>query len=143
MKNIKGYYINRWILDNPYIIWRTAKGFFRALFNKYTLRSIEIFPSMQCNLKCHMCSVEKFKLKAGAELTLDDYSRIAHEGAVLGATSLTVLGGEPLLVDKLEDIISVFKKKKYYKTFNGNNCHCCRNYDKWCSYCIYWLVDKE
>jgi MoaA/NifB/PqqE/SkfB family radical SAM enzyme len=114
VKNIKGYYINKWILKNPYIILRTAKGFLRALFNKDTLRSIEIFPSMQCNLKCSMCSVEKFKKKSGIDLTIDDYSRIAREGALLGATSLTILGGEPLLVENLENIIRVFKKNKFY-----------------------------
>ena len=115
MSKAKGYSKNTWVVSNPRILWRILRGFIRAvLFRKNTLRAIEIYPTMECNLSCSMCSVEKFKKNRGVPLTLDEYKKIAEEGIRLGALSATILGGEPLLVTNLEDIISIFDKKQYY-----------------------------
>ena len=114
-RNIKGYLANTWVVSNPYILKRLLRGFIRALlFGKNTLRAIEIYPTMQCNLACPMCAVEKFKKVKGKPLGLEEYNKIAKDGVRLGAISLTILGGEPLLLDNLEEIISIFHEEHYY-----------------------------
>lgn len=115
MQNLKGYAINTWVLNNPHIFYRVCRGFIRALlFHKKTLKTIEIFPTMDCNLSCPMCSVEKYKLVKAKKLTVDDYARLASEGAKMGAIAVNILGGEPLLADTLKEIISIFKRNNYF-----------------------------
>lgn len=114
MFDIKKYLNNTWILVNPHIFYRVIKGFVRAiLFDRPTLKTIEIFPTMKCNINCSMCSVEKYKTVKGKELCLEDYENIARQGAELGAFSIAILGGEPLLYPKLNDLIRVFKKHHF------------------------------
>ena len=121
VKNYKGYLVNRWVIANKHVFRRILRGFFRAwLLRKHTLRSIELYPTMQCNLSCKMCSVEKFKKTRGRYLDLAEYENIARQGARLGAFSMTVLGGEPLLADNLEEIVSVFKKENYHTHIVSN-----------------------
>jgi len=113
-RNLRGYFTNKWVLVNPFLVWRTVKGFWRALFGRNTLRNIEIFPSMKCNLKCRMCSIEKFNDEPGEPLMQKDYERLANEAAALGCASVTILGGEPLLVQDLKEIIRIFHRRHYY-----------------------------
>lgn len=110
----KSYLANMWVLNNLTAFYRATKGFVRATLNKHTLRSIEIYPTMKCNMQCTMCSVEKYKEKAKKALGLEDYERIASECARLGCISVTLLGGEPMLSSMTEDIIGVFKRKKFF-----------------------------
>ncbi|MCF8176967.1 MAG: radical SAM protein [Sulfuritalea sp.] len=116
MIDLKKYLSNTWILKNPNIAFRVVKGFVRALvFDKPTLKTIEIFPTMNCNIECSMCSIEKYsKKKNGSDLTLDDYQSIAKQGADLGAFSVAILGGEPLMYKKLEDLIRIFKREHFF-----------------------------
>ncbi len=58
--------------------------------------------------------MEKYKSETGKELDLKDYERIADQGARLGAIAITILGGEPLLYEKLSDLISVFSARHYF-----------------------------
>lgn len=112
---LEGYAANTWFVVNPRLAGRLARGFARALLlRRNTLRAIEIYPTMECNLACPMCSVEKFKRRSGTRLNLEGYRRIARDGARLGALSLTVLGGEPLLAEDLEAIIRIFKARHFY-----------------------------
>lgn len=120
-KNIKGYLTNLWVLANPTILYRATRGFIRALlFGQNTLKTIEIFPTMQCNLTCSMCSVEKFKKADGVELEIADYERLADQGAKEGAIALTILGGEPLMAKYLFEIIRIFKKRKFFINMVSN-----------------------
>jgi MoaA/NifB/PqqE/SkfB family radical SAM enzyme len=92
---------------------RTAKGVFRArCIGKNTLKVIELFPTFACQLNCSMCSVNRYPKTD--ELTLDKYEEIAVEGKRLGAHSLTLLGGEPLLYKHIDKLITIFVKHHYY-----------------------------
>lgn len=109
-----------------YTIHRVVKGLVRArLFRKNTLRAIELYPTFACQMKCNMCSVERYKTDSSYKRTLsmDDYSKLAKEGAKLGATTLIILGGEPTLFQKLFLLIDVFCKKNYFvhMVSNGMN----------------------
>lgn len=123
LRNLPGYVANLWLARNPHIVLRTLRGFYRGLvLKRYTLRSIEIFPTMACNISCQMCSVEKFKRSQGkAPLRLDEYERLAAESAPLGLSSVTILGGEPMLVRNLEDIITAFRRRHVYVHMVSNS----------------------
>jgi len=115
MQNLKGYATNIWVLNNMHIFYRICRGFMRAiLFHKKTLKTIEIFPTLDCNLECSMCSVQKYKSVKRRQLATDDYARLASEGAKMGAIAVNILGGEPLLADNLREIISIFKRNHYF-----------------------------
>ena len=122
MRNLKSYRTNIWVLKNFHILYRVIRGFIRALiFNKKTLKTIEIFPTLDCNLKCTMCSMEKYKKSKRPELTLEDYARISREGAKLGAIAVNVLGGEPFLKKDLKEIVRTFKADKYFVLIVSNS----------------------
>lgn len=77
---------------------------------------------MSCNISCQMCSVEKFKnTKDKKALALGEYDKLAAEATPLGLTAVTVLGGEPLLVDNLEAIVSVFRRRNVYVHMVSNS----------------------
>ncbi len=115
MPKLQGYRTNIWVLNNPYILYRVIRGFVRMfIFRKKTLKTIEIFPTLDCNLKCQMCSVEKYKGSKRPKLQLADYERLAREGAKMGAIAVNILGGEPLIVPNLADIIRIFKREHYF-----------------------------
>lgn len=115
LQNFKGYASNTWVLNNTHIFYRVCRAFLRAMvLGKNTLKTIEIFPTMDCNLACSMCSVEKYKSVKRRQLTIDDYARFASEGAKMGAIAVNILGGEPLLAPNLKEIISIFKRNKYF-----------------------------
>jgi len=119
---MKEYAANIWVLKNPYILLRVTRGFIRKLiFNKDSLKTIEIFPTLDCNLKCKMCSVEKYKKSQHPKLVLDDYKRLAREGAALGAIAVNILGGEPLLLKDLNEIVEIFKKENYFTLIVSNS----------------------
>jgi MoaA/NifB/PqqE/SkfB family radical SAM enzyme len=125
MDNWKSYKKNLWILTSPVVLTRVMRGFARALLlGKSTLKTIEIFPTLQCNLRCEMCSVAKYHRneKTGTVLGLEDYERIARQGAMEGAIAVSILGGEPLMSPILKDILAIFKKYRYttYMVSNGS-----------------------
>ncbi|QGY39362.1 radical SAM protein [Pseudodesulfovibrio cashew] len=115
IKEMKKYYANIWVLANPIIFYRMLKGFFRALvLRKNTLRVIELFPTFACQANCHFCSVDKYQADKKAVLTIDDYDRLARDGAKAGAAVVTILGGEPLMYPHLDELVAVFTKHHYY-----------------------------
>jgi MoaA/NifB/PqqE/SkfB family radical SAM enzyme len=108
------YVSNTWILRNPAILARVARGFFNALvLNKPTLKTIELFPTYACPLACSMCSVEKYRRIKRPLLEIADYRRVAREGARLGAMSVNILGGEPLVYADLRELVSIFASESY------------------------------
>lgn len=122
-RNAKGYTANVWVVrQDPTLVYRALRGFFRALvLRKDTLKTIEITPTLNCNLHCQMCSARKFMKAPGAPLELGDYERIAEQGAKLGALAVTIIGGEPLLAENLVEIISIFRKRKFFVYLVSNS----------------------
>ncbi|MCE5250874.1 radical SAM protein [bacterium] len=115
------YLQNKWAIANPTILYRAVRGFFRALvLRKNTLRLIELYPTFECQLKCIMCSVLKYEKKHLKKLDIPDYRLIAQGAGKLGAWCVTVLGGEPLLYNKIFDLISVFHKERYFTHIVSN-----------------------
>ncbi len=111
----------RWLLSNPRITYRILRGFFRALvLRKSTLRAIDILPTFDCQAKCSMCSVAKFRQGKESLLTLADYRSIADQGAKMGATSVAFLGGEPLLAENICELIRIFDTRGFFVSLVTN-----------------------
>lgn len=121
MMNFKPYYTNLWILSRFTTIFRTFRGLSRALLlRKNTLKVIELYPTFECQSKCMMCSVGKYKKTSGSILTIHDYEAIARQGAKMGAIAMVLLGGEPLLASNIYEIIGIFKKYHYFVSIVSN-----------------------
>ncbi len=116
------YFTNTWIIKNGKLIFRIARGFFRALaLGKNTLKVVELFPTFKCNSACTMCSVDKFRQPAKGEMTIEDYRRLADEAAGMGAIATVLLGGEPMMCPFAEDIIRVFKERAFFVSMVSNS----------------------
>jgi len=116
------YVTNTWIIKNGKLIFRIARGFFRALvLGKNTLKVIELFPTFQCNSACTMCSVDKFRQNGKREMTIEDYRRVADEATEMGAIAAVLLGGEPLMCSFAEDIIRIFKERAFFVSMVSNS----------------------
>jgi MoaA/NifB/PqqE/SkfB family radical SAM enzyme len=112
--NLRNYIENIWVIANARIAYRIARGFFRALvLRRNTLKTIEIFPTMNCNLQCIMCSQAKSPRAGERQLALEDYERVARQAASLGAVSVNILGGEPLVFKRIVDLVRIFAGHGY------------------------------
>lgn len=119
--DLKRYSTRTWIIANPRLLYRIFKGFGRALlFRKNTLRTVHLLPTFNCQAKCAMCSVAKFKRAREGMLTLADYESVARQAAAMGAIAATFLGGEPLLVKNLDEILRVFKARSFFLSIVSN-----------------------
>ncbi len=112
--NLRHYFTRTWIISNPRILYRILRGFIRGfILKKNTLRILHILPTYSCQATCQMCSVAKFKKGKTDSLTLSEYESMAKQAAKMGAIAATFVGGEPLLVDNLDEIIAIFKSHFY------------------------------
>jgi MoaA/NifB/PqqE/SkfB family radical SAM enzyme len=112
---MKHYFTRTWIICNPRILYRVLRGFFRGLLlRKNTLRTLHILPTFNCQATCRMCSIAKFKKGKNKSLTLEEYDSLARQAAQMGAIAATFVGGEPLLVKNLDEIVKIFKSYHFY-----------------------------
>jgi MoaA/NifB/PqqE/SkfB family radical SAM enzyme len=113
--NLKHYSKRTWIISNPRILYRILRGFFRGLaLRKNTLRTLHLLPTFNCQATCQMCSIAKFKKSKRESLTLAEYNSLARQSAKMGAIAATFVGGEPLLVKNLDEIVGIFKSHHFY-----------------------------
>lgn len=82
-------------------------------------RIIDLALTYKCNLQCEHCSANPLS-KEEPQLTLADYKNIVSEAEKLDNLSWNITGGEPLLVDWLDDLIVILKPEKHYITVQTN-----------------------
>ncbi len=82
-------------------------------------RVIDLSIGYECNLKCDHCSATGLENDA-PPLKLDDYRRIVKEAEGLGNLSWNITGGEPLMIEWLDDLIHILKPSKYYISLQTN-----------------------
>jgi MoaA/NifB/PqqE/SkfB family radical SAM enzyme len=112
---MKRYFTRLWIIANPVILYRILRGFFRAIIlRRNTLRTLTLLPTFDCQARCTMCSVAKFRKGKEGTLTLSDYESIAGQAAALGAITAAFCGGEPLLRKDLPEIVRIFKSHHFF-----------------------------
>ncbi|MEQ1881415.1 MAG: pyrroloquinoline quinone biosynthesis protein PqqE [Burkholderiales bacterium] len=68
----------------------------------------------KCPLHCVFCYNPVDYTRYGEELGTDDWLRVLRQGRELGATQLGFSGGEPLMRDDLEVMVSEARKLGYY-----------------------------
>src|SRR3954470_22145379 len=68
----------------------------------------------KCPLHCVFCYNPVDYARYGEELSTDDWLRVLRQGRELGATQLGFSGGEPLMRDDLEIMVSEARKLGYY-----------------------------
>jgi pyrroloquinoline quinone biosynthesis protein E len=68
----------------------------------------------KCPLHCVFCYNPVDYTRYGEELSTDDWLRVLRQGRELGATQLGFSGGEPLIRDDLEIMVSEARKLGYY-----------------------------
>ena len=64
-----------------------------------------LYVNFHCNLHCDYCCVRSSPTARRRELGLDRVRRIAREAPPLGVRELFVTGGEPFLLDNIDDIV--------------------------------------
>ena len=64
-----------------------------------------LYLNFHCNLHCDYCCVRSSPTARRRELGLDRVRRIAREAPPLGVRELFVTGGEPFLLDDIDDIV--------------------------------------
>ena len=65
-----------------------------------------LYVNFHCNLHCDYCCVRSSPTAQRRELGLDRVRRIAREAPPLGVRELFVTGGEPFLLDDIDDIVN-------------------------------------
>lgn len=65
--------------------------------------SVEV--SHRCSLECLFCSSSAGKISPTGELSLDEISGVLREAKALGATVLSISGGEPLLFPGIQSVL--------------------------------------
>jgi len=99
----------------------------RSAFKRFTsicglgqgFRVIDLAITGECNLACSHCSAAPLNAEDQA-ISLDGYKQIVKYGRSLDTLSWNITGGEPLLVDWLEDLIPVLEPSRHYITIQTN-----------------------
>lgn len=64
-----------------------------------------LYTNFDCNLRCDYCCVRSSPTVPRRELGLDRVKRIAREAAELGVKEIFVTGGEPFLLEDIQEIL--------------------------------------
>jgi len=79
-----------------------------AVIRKPSLKSVSLYPTFRCNQRCAYCN---FPDMATTELTTSQWVDIIDQLAKLGCRRVGILGGEPLLREDLQAVITHVKKR--------------------------------
>lgn len=109
-------------INKPLLLWRILTNYLKILLlRQRPLLYIDFVVDYACNLRCEHCFTTFLKKAPDSrQLTLADYRRVAKEAISLGAIHFSFQGGEPLLSDKLEDVIRAFEPHKSYISVTTN-----------------------
>jgi MoaA/NifB/PqqE/SkfB family radical SAM enzyme len=105
----------RWSMVTSHAFRRTKS----KLKLKSGYRIIDLSLTYDCNLKCSHCSAFTLKKKS-PQLGLEDYRAIVGEAENLDNLSWNITGGEPLLVDWIDELIPILNPEKHYISVQTN-----------------------
>lgn len=83
------------------------------------LRVVDLALGYDCNLTCEHCSAMVLKRDAPS-LSLADYRDIVRQARGLDNLSFNLTGGEPLMNDRLEDLIPLLEPARHYISIQTN-----------------------
>lgn len=111
LRRIKTVYRNlaymNFLKHNPRVYWKLIKGYSKVnFFNKNQVRFVEIMLTYGCNARCYFCSCKALLAGGGKLLTKEKTLSVIDECADMGVPVVSFLGGEPLLIQHLPDLIA-------------------------------------
>jgi MoaA/NifB/PqqE/SkfB family radical SAM enzyme len=93
------------LIPNARVFLRLVRGYLRVnLLGREQLRFVELFVTLACNARCEFCSNGLFTEKKGT-LGYDRYLSLIDECAELDVPLVCLIGGEPLLYDRIEELV--------------------------------------
>jgi len=108
-------------LRKPLFAARLASEFTRVRVLRHKrLRFIDIAIGYACNMRCVHCSSSNFIRNDEPQLSIDEYRRIALMLCREGCLVFHFTGGEPLIREDLEEIISVFYPERSAISIQSN-----------------------
>lgn len=116
IKSIKNIYRNlaymNFLKHNKRVYWKLIKGYIKVNFLKQEqIRFVEIMLTYGCNASCSFCSCRALVNRAGKILTTEKVKSIIDECAGMNVPVVAFLGGEPLLIKDLPEMIAHTKKR--------------------------------
>jgi MoaA/NifB/PqqE/SkfB family radical SAM enzyme len=95
----------------PSLIWRTLKWHTNYFFSRRPLTlACGLYITNRCNLRCSFCNI--WRKEALATLSLVKAKNIVDNLSDLGCFYFSISGGEPLLVDYLDQLLRYARKSK-------------------------------
>jgi MoaA/NifB/PqqE/SkfB family radical SAM enzyme len=80
---------------------------------------IDICYNRACNLRCKHCFVTKFAQKSRI-LTPADLRKLSDEAHSLGLCQFVISGGEPLILNNLQEVIAALQPDKFHLSMSTN-----------------------
>lgn len=94
----------------------------------YELEELSIELTNECDLACIHCSSGSVPNRLPNELSFDKHLELVLEARALGATVLSLSGGNPLMYEQLPEIIGVAKEVGYERILLYTTGHSCRGH---------------
>lgn len=105
----------------PRLWLRTIIGYLKALFSgPPPLHYVDFVTDYTCNLRCQHCFATSLVSSQREKLTIEKYKMVAKEAMALGVIHFSFQGGEPLLDQRLPEIIKAFKPSANYISVTTN-----------------------
>lgn len=104
----------------PRLILKLIRSQLRARWQRFTPRSLMVAVDYRCNLTCEHCSARSLNDRTKPVMTTEDYRSLADQAERLGIFNIQFTGGEPLLRNDLEEIISLFSPRKNFILISTN-----------------------
>ena len=83
--------------------------------------TLEIYPTLRCNLDCQFCDTTDRHRPPQAELPPEEWKSIINEAALMGTKQIFVLGGgEPFIYPQLLDLLETAKKNGMWGMLTTN-----------------------
>lgn len=109
------------VLRKPKLLLRLLINTIKAkIFRKKILRYLDVCVSEKCNLKCAHCFATAFKKEGESELSLDEWQDTCKQAMDLGCVTYGITGGEPLLYEKLFELLERVHPFENLITINTN-----------------------
>lgn len=109
---LKNYYTN--CAENYY-----KDGTFYNI-NKPSPKLVTIKPTLKCVANCLHCSPRSKTFDNNRLITLNEYKKLFEELKAMGVENICVSGGEPLLYEKIVDLVALITKSGMKPSINTN-----------------------
>lgn len=105
----------------PILLFRLAINTIKAkIFKKQILRYLDVCVSSKCNLKCTHCFATAFEKEGERELSLKEWEDVSRQAMDLGCVTYGITGGEPLLYEKLFELLKRLQSSRNLIAINTN-----------------------